>query len=156
MKPSENPLGSEPISALLRRFAVPSVIAMLVSALYNMVDQLFIVINDVRCCTKEKHHRAQKKLNGNAEDHTEDCQHGDGVSNIRFRVLRLSSAHAEIEVCSTADAAEQTDGCADHTERKRYVISTLLRRLYFFINSVFRLPAVLPRYRLRSPPRSCR
>ena len=79
------------------------------------------VINDVRCCTKEKHHRAQKKLNGNAENHTEDCQHGDGTSNIRFRVLRLSSAHAEIEVCSTADAAEQTDGCADHTERKRYV-----------------------------------
>lgn len=42
MKPSENPLGSEPVSSLLRRFAIPSVIAMLVSALYNMVDQLFI------------------------------------------------------------------------------------------------------------------
>ena len=42
MKPSENPLGSEPVSTLSRRFAVPSVIAMLVSALYNMVDQLFI------------------------------------------------------------------------------------------------------------------
>ena len=42
MKPSENPLGSEPASSLLRRFAIPSVIAMLVSALYNMVDQLFI------------------------------------------------------------------------------------------------------------------
>ena len=42
MKPSENPLGSEPVSSLLRGFAVPSVIAMLVSALYNMVDQLFI------------------------------------------------------------------------------------------------------------------
>lgn len=42
MKPSENPLGSEPVISLLRRFAIPSVIAMLVSALYNMVDQLFI------------------------------------------------------------------------------------------------------------------
>lgn len=42
MKPSENPLGSEPVSSLLRRFAIPSVIAMLVIALYNMVDQLFI------------------------------------------------------------------------------------------------------------------
>ena len=42
MKPSENPLGSDPVSSLLRRFAIPSVIAMLVSALYNMVDQLFI------------------------------------------------------------------------------------------------------------------
>ena len=42
MNPSENPLGVKPVSVLLRRFAVPSVIAMLVSALYNMVDQLFI------------------------------------------------------------------------------------------------------------------
>lgn len=42
MNPSKNPLGAEPVSVLLRRFAVPSVIAMLVSALYNMVDQLFI------------------------------------------------------------------------------------------------------------------
>mgnify|MGYP000379280452 CR=1 FL=1 len=41
-EPSENHLGSEPASSLLRRFAIPSVIAMLVSALYNMVDQLFI------------------------------------------------------------------------------------------------------------------
>ena len=38
----ENPLGSEKISTLLTRFAVPSIIAMLVSALYNMVDQFFI------------------------------------------------------------------------------------------------------------------
>ena len=36
-------------------------------------------------------------------------------------MLRLSPAHAEIEVCSTADAAEQTDGCADHAEWERYV-----------------------------------
>ena len=37
-----NPLGEEKISVLLRRFAIPSVIAMMVSALYNMVDQFFI------------------------------------------------------------------------------------------------------------------
>lgn len=42
MNHSENSLGAEPVGVLLRRFAVPSVIAMLVSALYNMVDQLFI------------------------------------------------------------------------------------------------------------------
>ena len=39
---ARNPLGTENIGKLLRQFAVPSVIAMLVSALYNMVDQLFI------------------------------------------------------------------------------------------------------------------
>ncbi len=38
----ENPLGTERISTLLRKFAVPSVIAMLVSSLYNVVDQIFI------------------------------------------------------------------------------------------------------------------
>lgn len=38
----ENPLGTEPVNSLLTRFAVPSIIAMLVSALYNMVDQFFI------------------------------------------------------------------------------------------------------------------
>lgn len=38
----ENPLGFERIHVLLRKFAVPSVIAMLVSSLYNVVDQIFI------------------------------------------------------------------------------------------------------------------
>ncbi len=37
-----NPLGTEPVAKLMVRFAVPSIIAMLVSALYNIVDQLFI------------------------------------------------------------------------------------------------------------------
>ena len=37
-----NPLGTEPVGALLKKFAVPSIIAMLVSALYNIVDQFFI------------------------------------------------------------------------------------------------------------------
>ncbi|MGI6011905.1 MAG: MATE family efflux transporter [Ruminococcus sp.] len=39
---ASNPLGTEPINKLLVRFAVPSIIAMLVSALYNIVDQFFI------------------------------------------------------------------------------------------------------------------
>ena len=38
----ENPLGYERISVLLRKFALPSIIAMLVSSLYNVVDQIFI------------------------------------------------------------------------------------------------------------------
>lgn len=39
---SNNPLGTEPIGQLLRKFAIPSIVAMLVSALYNIVDQFFI------------------------------------------------------------------------------------------------------------------
>ncbi len=38
----ENPLGYKPINRLLMQFAIPSMIAMLVSALYNIVDQFFI------------------------------------------------------------------------------------------------------------------
>lgn len=38
----ENPLGIEPVQKLMTKFAVPSIIAMLVGALYNIVDQLFI------------------------------------------------------------------------------------------------------------------
>ncbi|MBP5379480.1 MAG: MATE family efflux transporter [Ruminococcus sp.] len=37
-----NPLGSAPVGSLMMKFAIPSIIGMLVSALYNMVDQLFI------------------------------------------------------------------------------------------------------------------
>lgn len=38
----ENPLGYERINKLLRSFAVPSIISMLVGSLYNIVDQFFI------------------------------------------------------------------------------------------------------------------
>jgi len=37
-----NPLGHEKISKLIVRFAVPSIIAMLIIAFYNIVDQIFI------------------------------------------------------------------------------------------------------------------
>ena len=39
---TENPLGVLPVPVLLKKFAVPSIIAMLTSALYNIVDQFFI------------------------------------------------------------------------------------------------------------------
>ena len=38
----ENPLGTQPVNKLLKQFAIPSIIAMLVTALYNIVDQFFI------------------------------------------------------------------------------------------------------------------
>ena len=42
MEVKQNPLGSAPLGKLLMKFAVPSIISMLVSALYNIVDQIFI------------------------------------------------------------------------------------------------------------------
>lgn len=43
LKPrTKNPLGYQPIGRLLMKFAIPSVVSMLVNALYNIVDQIFI------------------------------------------------------------------------------------------------------------------
>ena len=39
---TENPLGYEKISKLLKDFAIPSIIASLVGSIYNFVDQIFI------------------------------------------------------------------------------------------------------------------
>ena len=39
---NENPLGTQNISTLLKKFAVPSITATLVASLYNIVDQIFI------------------------------------------------------------------------------------------------------------------
>ena len=41
-KDKQNPLGTAPVSSLMLKFAIPSIIGMLVSALYNIVDQFFI------------------------------------------------------------------------------------------------------------------
>lgn len=43
LKPkTKNPLEYQPIGHLLMKFAIPSVVSMLVNALYNIVDQIFI------------------------------------------------------------------------------------------------------------------
>ena len=38
----KNPLGYEKISKLIKKFAIPSIVAMIISSLYNIVDQIFI------------------------------------------------------------------------------------------------------------------
>ena len=42
-----NPLGYEKISKLLKGFAIPSIVAMLVSSLYNIVDQIFANVKQI-------------------------------------------------------------------------------------------------------------
>ena len=38
----QNPLGADPVGGLILKFAIPAIISMLVSAMYNIVDQIFI------------------------------------------------------------------------------------------------------------------
>lgn len=51
-----NPLGEASVASLMVKFAVPSIIAMIVSALYNIVDQLFIgqAVGDAWQCGDER------------------------------------------------------------------------------------------------------
>ncbi len=39
---AQNPLGIAPVGGLIPKFAIPAIISMLVSAMYNIVDQIFI------------------------------------------------------------------------------------------------------------------
>lgn len=49
-----NPLGEASVASLMVKFAVPSIIAMIVSALYNIVDQLFIDRQSVRLAMRRR------------------------------------------------------------------------------------------------------
>ncbi|MCD8365854.1 MAG: MATE family efflux transporter [Clostridiales bacterium] len=42
MEEKVNPLGTERVTGLMIRFAIPSIVAMVIGAVYNIVDQLFI------------------------------------------------------------------------------------------------------------------
>lgn len=49
---SANALETEPIPRLMRRYALPCVISLLVGALYNLVDQLFIAVAVLICLSR--------------------------------------------------------------------------------------------------------
>ena len=42
MEKEENILGTEKIGKLIRKFSIPCIISMVVNALYNIVDQIFV------------------------------------------------------------------------------------------------------------------
>ena len=40
--PKENPLAIAPVGGLIRKFALPAIVSMLVNTIYNITDQIFI------------------------------------------------------------------------------------------------------------------
>lgn len=46
MQETNNYLACEPVGRLMRKYAIPCVISLLVAALYNIVDQIFIANAD--------------------------------------------------------------------------------------------------------------
>ena len=71
-----NPLGSAPLTGLITRFAIPSIISMLVSAIYNITDQIFI---------------------GNVIG-----MYGNAATNVAFPVVTLTIAFSQISGVGTA------------------------------------------------------
>ena len=59
-----NPLGIAPTGRLLAKFAIPAIISMLVNALYNIVDQIFIGqgVDDLHCCRTAAWNRRRLQL----------------------------------------------------------------------------------------------
>ena len=47
-------LGTGNIGSLVKRFSIPCVISMVVAALYNIVDQIFIGWSIWKCCDKHR------------------------------------------------------------------------------------------------------
>ncbi|MDO4313297.1 MAG: hypothetical protein Q4C52_09440 [Eubacteriales bacterium] len=72
----ENPLGTAPVFGLIRKFAIPSIISMLVMAAYNITDQIFI-------------------------GHVEGML-GNAATNVAFPTVTLTTAFAQMVGIGTA------------------------------------------------------
>lgn len=92
-----NPLGTAPIPRLIARFAIPSIISMLVAAAYNITDQIFI---------------------GNIIG-----MYGNAATNVAFPVVTLTVAFAQITGVGTAANFNINMG-AKNVEAARHYIGT--------------------------------
>ena len=94
-KRSANPLGVAPIPGLVRQFAVPSIIGMLVMAAYNITDQIFI---------------------GHVVG-----MYGNAATNVAFPVVTLTTAFAQMTGIGTAANFNVCMGAKKEDEAKKYV-----------------------------------
>lgn len=107
----ENPLGKEPVGKLLRRFAIPSIISMLVGALYNIVDQFFI----------------GRKIG----------ELGNAATNIAFPLTTVCTALALMSGIGAAAAFNLTMGEGDDKKAAHYVGNSI--SMLFTFGIVFAL-----------------
>lgn len=119
---AQNPLGYEKISTLLRRFAVPSVVAMLVSSLYNIVDQIYI---------------------GNSVGYL-----GNAATNVAFPLVTISLAISLLIGIGGATRFSLHLGMGNHPEAAKSVgtavtVSAVSGILYGIIVYVFREPLLV-------------
>lgn len=90
-----NPLGYAPIAGLIRKFAVPSIISMLVTAAYNITDQIFI---------------------GNVVGML-----GNAATNVAFPLTTITTAFAQLIGVGTAANFNINMGAKRVDEARRYI-----------------------------------
>ena len=118
MKP-ENPLGYAPLGGLMRKFAIPSIISMLVNSLYNMTDQIFIG------------HKIGML--------------GNAATNVAFPVTMLLIAFAQLIGVGTAANFNISLGAKKEDEAKKYIgtgltMTGIIGLLFFVFVLFFKTP----------------
>lgn len=94
-----NPLGYAPVGRLIAKFAVPSIISMLVSAAYNITDQIFI---------------------GNVVGML-----GNAATNVAFPVVTLTVAFSQLVGIGTASNFNISLGAKKSDDAKRFICTGL-------------------------------
>lgn len=90
-----NPLGHAPVTGLIAKFAIPSIISMLVMAAYNITDQIFI-------------------------GHVEGML-GNAATNVAFPTVTLTTAFAQMVGIGTAANFNIRMGAKEEDEAKRFL-----------------------------------
>lgn len=118
----ENPLGYAPIPALIRKFAIPSMISLLVGAAYNITDQIFIghVVGML----------------------------GNAATNVAFPTATLTTALAQLTGVGTAANFNLCMGAKNQSDAEKYIgtgltMSLLLGLLLSGLILLFRMPVLL-------------
>lgn len=117
-----NPLGYAPVVRLIAKFAIPSIISMLVTSAYNITDQIFI-------------------------GHVVGI-YGNAATNVAFPIVTLTLAFAQLVGVGTAANFNICLGAKEEEEAKKYIGTglTMIPIIGLFIMAVvflFRTPILL-------------
>ena len=120
--PRGNPLGSAPIPALIRRFAIPAVVSFLVNSAYNITDQIFIG-------------RTVGIL-------------GNAATNVAFPLMTLTIALSQLAGVGTAAAFNLHMGAGEREEAERFIgtgltLSVLIGLVLGAVVLLFQTPILL-------------
>lgn len=118
----ENPLGYAPIPSLILKYAIPSIVAMLIAAAYNITDQIFIghVVGML----------------------------GNAATNVAFPVTTLSAAIAQLIGVGTASNFNINIGAKRPKEAAKYIgtglsLLSICGPLLFILVLIFKTPILL-------------